>query len=233
MATTAAIPSAAATGAGMSTACIEQRATGGATVRDHIFIHPRAMCECADVGDGTRIWAFAHVMDGAAIGRHCNIGEHVFVENGVRIGSRVTVKNQVCIWNGVTIEDDAFIGPAVIFTNDRRPRSPRMPSVQQRYAHVENWLEPTRIQQGASLGAASIILCGNTVGPYAMVGAGSLVTRDVPAFAMVLGSPARVVGWVCRCGRRLGEALHCDACNQSFRRVGDGREPGSLEMCED
>ena len=150
------------------------------------FTHPAGVCETADVGADTRIWAFAHVLPGARIGRECNICDHVFIENEVVLGDRVTVKCGVAIWDGVCIEDDVFVGPGVAFTNDAFPRSktPRSP------------LPDTVIRQGASLGANCTLLPGITVGVQAMVGAGSVVTHDVPPFAIVVGNPARIVGYV-------------------------------------
>src|SRR5689334_10802764 len=125
------------------------------------FVHPQALCESKEVGLETRIWAFSHVMKGAIIGQNCNIGEGTFVESGAKIGNRVTVKNQVLIWDGVTLEDEVFVGPAVIFTNDRWPRSPRSleyPQIQARYK--KEWLSRTRICRGASIGAGAIICPG-------------------------------------------------------------------------
>lgn len=156
------------------------------------FKHPSALVESDDVGDGTRVWAWAHVMKGAKVGKYCNIGEHCFVESGSSIGDRVTVKNHVCIWEKVTVEDDAFLGPNMIFTNDPNPRSGfRRPFV------------ATLVRKGASIGAGAIIVCGNTLGEYCSVGAGAVVTKDVPDCALVYGNPARQHGWVCRCGLKL------------------------------
>src|ERR1700730_14708952 len=161
--------------------------------RADIFVHPRALCESEQVGLGTRIWAFAHVMKGAAIGRDCNIGDNAFIETGARIGDRVTIKNQAMVWDGVEIEDDAFIGPGVSFTNDAFPRSPRMrlPAVDARYRSEEGWLLRTRVENGASIGARCVILAGLKIGAYAMVAAGAVVTREVSAHALVAGMPAK------------------------------------------
>jgi acetyltransferase-like isoleucine patch superfamily enzyme len=181
-----------------------------------VFVHEQAICETRDVGGGTRIWAFAHVMDGAIIGQDCNLCDHVFVEGHTRIGDRVTVKNNVLIWEGVTIEDDVFVGPNVIFTNDRYPRSGRMPEVTDKYAKKENWLTPTLVRRGASFGAGAVIICGVTIGRFAGVGAGAIVTRDVLDHQLVVGQPARPVGWICICGRPLDDSLRCPQCRRHF-----------------
>lgn len=166
-----------------------------------VFVHPRALCESDSVGAGTRVWAFAHVLPGAVVGRACNIGEGAFIEDGAVVGDRVTVKNGVLIWDGVTIEDDVFLGPGTVFTNDLRPRAEiRRGSV---------GFVPTLVRRGASLGANVTVVCGVTIGSYAMVAAGSVVTRDVPDHALVAGNPARQRGWVCTCGERLGADLAC------------------------
>lgn len=146
------------------------------------FIHPHAICESASVGERTRIWAFAHVLPGARIGADCNICDGVFIENDVIVGDRVTVKCGVQLWDGVRLEDDVFVGPNATFTNDVFPRS-----------RVYQGVVPlTIVERGASIGANATILPGVTVGSLAMVGAGSVVTRDVPPEVLVLGNPARV-----------------------------------------
>lgn len=150
------------------------------------FTHPSGICETDKVGADTRIWAFAHILPDAQIGSECNICDHVFIENKVTIGDRVTIKCGVAIWDGVCIEDDVFVGPGVAFTNDPFPRS----KVYQRE------LAKTLVRRGASLGANSAVLPGVTIGVQAMVGAGSVVTHDVPPFAIVVGNPARIVGYV-------------------------------------
>jgi acetyltransferase-like isoleucine patch superfamily enzyme len=174
--------------------------------------HPTAIVEGADIGARTRIWAFAHVMAGARIGARCTIGDHAFVEGGVVIGDDVTVKNGVLLWDGVTVRDGVFIGPAAVFTNDRSPRSPRSASSHGRYDSRE-WLAHTVVDTGASIGAGAVICPGVHIGAYAMVGAGAVVTADVPDHVVVYGNPARPAGWVCTCGERLGSQIGtCARC---------------------
>jgi acetyltransferase-like isoleucine patch superfamily enzyme len=149
------------------------------------FIHPAAICEADEIGDNTRIWAFAHILQNAKVGSDCNICDHVFIENDVRIGNRVTIKCGVQIWDGITVEDDVFIGPNATFTNDLFPRSKQYPASFSR----------TLIRRGASIGANATLLPGITIGIYAMVGAGAVVTRNVPPYAKVVGNPAYIVGY--------------------------------------
>jgi len=158
------------------------------------FQHSHALVEPgARIGAGTRIWAFTHVLPGAVIGRDCNICDRAFIEGKVQVGDRVTIKCGVSLWDGVVIEDDVFIGPSVVFTNDKRPRSRRQP---------ESYLQ-ILVRRGCSLGANSTILPGLTIGSWSMIGAGAVVTGDVPAHALMVGCPARRTGWVCRCGEKL------------------------------
>ncbi len=171
------------------------------------FVHERALVESDCIGDGTTIYAFAHVMAGAVIGRDCKLGDHVFVESGVRIGDRVTIKNGVSVWAHVDIADNVFLGPGVVLTNDRYPR------------RDESW-EPqaTWIEEGVSVGANATILCGVRIGRRAVVGAGSVVTRDVPPHALMTGNPARRAGWACACGRPLRgtSPLACPSCGARY-----------------
>jgi acetyltransferase-like isoleucine patch superfamily enzyme len=183
-----------------------------------VFVHPKGECETQHVGSRTRVWAFAHILAGARIGADCNICDHVFVEGGVRIGDRVTVKNAVLLFDGVDVGDDVFLGPNCVFTNDLNPR-----------ANVKKGPEdflPTVVEAGATIGANATVVCGVTVGRGAFVGAGAVVVRDVPAFALIVGNPARQIGWMCACGDRLGEDLQC-RCGQGYRLVSDtaGLEP--------
>ena len=167
------------------------------------YIHPLAIVESDQIGVGTSIWAFVHVMNGATIGTNSNIGDHSFLETGAVVGNNVTIKNQVCIWDGVLIEDDVFIGPSVTFTNDRYPRSPRMEQAPSRYSSRDNWLDPTFVRRGCSIGAGAVICPGIELGFYSTIGAGAVVTKNVPAFALVIGNPARRVRDVCLCGEPL------------------------------
>lgn len=176
-----------------------------------VSIHPTALVETSDVGVGTRVWAFAHIMAGARVGRDCNVCDHAFIEGGAVVGDRVTVKNNSLIWHGVTIEDDVFVGPNVVFTNDLTPRV-RFKS------GPDQWIG-THVGAGASIGANATIVCGVTIGREALVGAGSVVTVDVPDHGLVYGNPARQHGWVCTCGRRLGPELRC-ACGRTYELMG-------------
>jgi acetyltransferase-like isoleucine patch superfamily enzyme len=163
------------------------RAAAGIVAADEtgVFVHELALVETDDIGPGTRIWAFAHVMPGARIGADCNICDHTYMEGDVIVGDRVTIKSGVYLWDGLRVEDDVFLGPQATFTNDRFPRSKQ--SFQRAI---------TTIRRGASIGAGAIILPGVTVGERAMVGAGAVVTRDVPDAAVVVGNPARVTRMV-------------------------------------
>jgi acetyltransferase-like isoleucine patch superfamily enzyme len=184
------------------------------------FVHPTALVESTTIGHGTRIWAFTHVLKDVVIGEQCNIGDHCFIESGVSIGDYVTIKNNTTIWEGITIEQYAFIGPNVVFTNDDRPRSPRFPLVAERY-QTKGWLRKTRIREGASIGANTTVLCGVEIGAYAMIGAATLVTHHVPAYALVYGNPGRVEGYVCQCGETLAftdEHAACPHCQLTFVR---------------
>lgn len=183
-----------------------QPVRGGAEAR----VHATAIVEeGAVVGAGTAIWHRGHVRAGARIGADCSLGFAVYVDTGVVIGDRCRIQNHVSVYDGVTLEDDVFVGPQATFTNDRFPR-----------AGSTSWrVVPTRVRRGASIGANATIVCGVEIGSYATVGAGAVVTADVPAFALVLGNPARLYGWVCVCGHTLarrGEPLpeRCPGCRR-------------------
>jgi UDP-2-acetamido-3-amino-2,3-dideoxy-glucuronate N-acetyltransferase len=187
------------------------------------YVHPSAeVSPEAHVGAGTRIWRQAHVREGASIGSDCTIGKGVYIDAHVRIGSRVKIQNSVSVFEGVTLEDGVFVGPHVCFTNDLFPRA-ITPSGKLKSA--ADWqITPTLVRYGASIGAGAVIVCGVTIGNFALVGAGSVVTRDVPAHALVLGNPARQYGYVCRCAQRLTGIREregklsgwCEACGQDY-----------------
>src|SRR5262245_39835809 len=177
------------------------------------FVHPTAVVDDgASVGPGTRLWHFGHVMAGARIGRDCSLGQNVFVAATAVIGDRVKIQNNGSIYDGVVIEDEAFGGPSAVFTNVRTPRS-----------HVSRKHEcrPTVVGRGATIGANATVICGHRIGDFGFVAAGAVVTRDVPAHALVQGVPARVAGWICRCGLRLsfrsGRA-RCAACGDEYAK---------------
>ena len=184
------------------------------------FVHESSFVDDgSEIGEGTKIWHFCHVMSGARIGRGCNIGQNVVVSPRVVIGDNVKIQNNVSLYTGVTLEDDVFCGPSMVFTNVVNPRS-----------HVSRRDEyrPTLVRRGATLGANSTIVCGLAIGQYAFVGAGAVVIRDVPDYALIVGNPGRIAGWMCRCGVKLaagaGAPDHaaCPACGASYRRSPDG-----------
>ncbi len=190
--------------------------------RKQFFAHPLSLVETDDVGPGTRVWAFAHIMEGARVGSECNIGEHAFVETGAILGNNVTVKNGVAVWAGVTVEDNVFLGPNCVLTNDPNPR-----------AYIKKSpasLARTQIQANATIGANATVLCGITIGQYAFIGAGAVVLRSVPDYALVVGNPGRQIGWMCICADRLpmsvlaavGTVSTCVRCDRSFRRTEGG-----------
>jgi UDP-2-acetamido-3-amino-2,3-dideoxy-glucuronate N-acetyltransferase len=188
------------------------------------FAHESAYIdEGCRIGEGTRIWHFSHVMSGAAIGARCNIGQNVVVSPEVVIGDNVKIQNNVSIYTGVILEDDVFCGPSMVFTNVVNPRS-----------HVvrKNEFRRTLVKRGATLGANCTIVCGHTIGRYAFVGAGTVVTGDVPDYALVVGNPGRITGWTCMCGVKLasGAAVpdhaSCASCGKRYT----GRPPHELAL---
>ncbi len=194
---------------------------------EQVFIHPQALVETGSIGPGTRVWAFAHVMGGARVGARCNICGHAFIESGAVIGNGVTIKNGVAIWDRVTIEDEVFLGPNCVLTNDLNPRAAvRKPRSE---------LAPTRIGASATIGANATIVCGVTIGRGAFIGAGAVVIRDVPDYALLVGNPARQIGWMCACAAKLrlpaaapkGVTTTCKACGRDFTVTERGLAPSA------
>lgn len=180
-----------------------------------VFVHPTAIVDdgvC--IGSGTKIWHWTHISSGAHIGDNCSFGQNVYIGNDVIIGNNVRVQNNVSIYTCVVLEDDVFCGPSMVFTNDLNPR-----------AHIskkEEW-RATVVKKGASIGANATIVCGNTIFEYAFIGAGCVVTKDVPAHALMIGNPARKIGWVCQCGQRClpqDDVGTCLRCGQKYKIAG-------------
>lgn len=177
------------------------------------FVHESSYVdEGAEIGAGTRIWHFCHVMPRAKIGARCNIGQNVLVSSDVTIGENVKIQNNVSLYTGVIVEDDVFLGPSMVFTNVINPRS---------HVSRKDEYKTTLVCKGASIGANATIVCGATLGKYCFVGAGAVVTKDVPDYALVYGSPARVRGWMCQCGEQLtfeGDRAVCKSCGDAYRK---------------
>ena len=169
------------------------------------FIHSSAhVSDAAKIGEGTKVWINVQIREDVEIGTDCIISKDVYVDHAVKIGNRCKIQNSVSVYNGVTIEDEVFVGPNVAFTNDKVPRA----------FNTEWKVTPTLVQQGASIGANATVVCGIVIGHYAMVAAGSVVSKNVPSHALVMGNPAKIVGYVCQCGHRLGNHGLCKACGQ-------------------
>ena len=181
------------------------------------FVHESSYVDDpVSIGPGTKIWHFSHIMSGARIGRGCNIGQNVVVSPGVTIGDNVKIQNNVSVYTGVTLEDDVFCGPSMVFTNVVNPRS---------HVSRKDEYRSTVVGRGATLGANCTVVCGHAIGAYAFIGAGAVVTRDVPPFALVAGNPGRIRGWMCRCGVKLANGSEppasaaCTACATRYESV--------------
>lgn len=182
-----------------------------------VMIHECAMVdEGAQVGEGTRVWANAHICGNAVVGRECNIGQNAYIDNYAVVGNHCKLQNNVNVYDGVTLEDYVFCGPSMTFTNVSTPRCefPR--------DRESNYYLKTHVGRGASLGGQCVVVCGHDVGEYALVGSGAVVCHDVPAHAIVVGNPARQIGWACRCGEKLPDSLVCKACGRKYERSESG-----------
>ncbi len=179
------------------------------------FVHESSYIdEDVEIGEGTKIWHFCHIQKGARIGKNCSFGQNVNVSNRVKIGNGVKVQNNVSIYEGVELEDYVFCGPSMVFTNDLTPRA--------KYPKGPAGYKKTLLKQGASVGANATIVCGNTIGKWAMIAAGAVVTRDVKNHALVGGVPTRQMGWVCECGNVLGDDLVCSRCGRVYEETEEG-----------
>ncbi len=184
---------------------------------ENFFAHPSAFVdEGAQIGKGTKIWHFTHIMPGATIGKDCVIGQNVFIADKVAVGNSVKIQNNVSLYEGVTLEDGVFCGPSMVFTNVLRPRSPYP-------RDRETGFHKTRVGKGATLGANSTIICGVTLGSWSFVGAGAVVTKDVPDHGLVTGVPAKLIGWVCECGEALKIVKNKSTCSACKRRYTKGK----------
>lgn len=181
------------------------------------YIHPTSIIDDeVIIGDNTRIWCFCHVQSGASIGNNCVLGQNVNISNNVVVGNNVKIQNNVSIYEGVELHDYVFCGPSCVFTNDLSPRS--------KYPKGKSNYKKTIVEEGASIGANATIVCGNTIGKYALIGAGAVVTKNVLPHALMVGVPALRKGWVCECGELLKQDLHCDKCGKIFFETDNGLE---------
>ena len=181
------------------------------------FIHPTSIVDDdVQIGEGTKIWHFSHIQSGAKIGDHCSLGQNVNVSNNVVIGNGCKLQNNVSVYEGVELEDDVFCGPSCVFTNDLTPRA--------KYPKGRAGYKRTLIKRGASIGANATVVCGHTVGEWAMIAAGAVVTSNVPNHALMMGIPARVKGWVCECGEILSDNYVCAKCGRTYKETNNGLE---------
>ncbi len=186
---------------------------------DDVFVHESAYVdEGAQIGAGTKVWHFCHVLPGAVIGERCSLGQNVVVMNGASIGNNVKIQNNVSVYEGVHLEDDVFCGPSMVFTNVINPRS---------HVSRKNEYRQTLVKRGASIGANVTIVCGATLGEYSFIGAGAVITRDVRPYALMAGVPARRIGWMCQCGEKLSASLSCGVCGASYEAAGEGIVPAT------
>nr|WP_320025650.1 DapH/DapD/GlmU-related protein [uncultured Acetobacterium sp.] len=173
------------------------------------FIHESSYIDKdVKIGEGTKVWHFCHVQEGAHIGENCSLGQNVNIGSRVKIGSGVKIQNNVSVYEGVELEDYAFCGPSMVFTNDLTPRS--------KYPKGPGGFKKTLVRYGASIGANATIVCGNTIGRWAMIASGAVVTKDVKDYALMAGVPAKQIGWVCECGTPLKEGLSCEVCGRAY-----------------
>jgi UDP-2-acetamido-3-amino-2,3-dideoxy-glucuronate N-acetyltransferase len=185
-----------------------------AAVAAGAFVHETAIIDPgAVVGAGTKIWHFSHVLSGSKVGERCNIGQNVVIGPDVSIGNSCKIQNNVSVYKGVTLEDGVFCGPSMVFTNIYNPRA--------EIAKMDQ-VRPTLAKKGATIGANSTVVCGTTLGRYSFVGAGAVVTRNIPDHALVLGNPAKQIGWMCACGERLSDDLECMVCGKVYQKGSEG-----------
>lgn len=181
------------------------------------FVHPTSVIDNdVTIGEGTKIWHFSHVQKGARIGKNCSFGQNVNVSNNVVVGNGCKIQNNVSLYEGVELKDYVFCGPSCVFTNDLTPRA--------KYPKGHAGYKKTIVEEGASIGANATIVCGHTIGKWALIGAGAVVTSNVPSHALMLGIPARVRGWACECGELLPETLICQKCGRKYKKTDYGLE---------
>ena len=184
---------------------------------ENVFVHDSSIVDDdVEIGEGTKVWCFCHIQSGARIGKNCSFGQNVNISNNVRIGNGARIQNNVSVYEGVELEDNVFCGPSCVFTNDLTPRA--------KYPKGRAGYQRTLVRTGASIGANATIVCGHTIGEWAMIGAGAVVTSDVLPHALMTGVPARRKGWVCECGTVLGSNLICYHCGREYQKTDKGLE---------